>query len=163
MSARSSLSVEIVSSVWLRWPKSGLGFERLFKPSKIEPEIPMSLFTSALRPAPALICFTLTAACANLPLTVERQKAPAEPPAPAFQMQDILGAKPSDIDALLGPPALTRVEGEGEFRRYTLKECELIIVLYPNDEGGKRATHIDTAARRSGMNKPDLSDCLAAG
>lgn len=74
-----------------------------------------------------------------------------------------MGASPSDIDALLGPPALTRSEGEGEFRRYTLKQCELIIVLYPDDNGVRRAAHIDTAAQRSDAPKPDLSDCLAAG
>lgn len=119
----------------------------------------------AIRPAPAFICFcfALTASCASLPLTGERREAPVEPSHPAYQVQDILDAKSSDIDALLGAPALTRREGDGEFRRYTLKQCGLIVVLYPDDNGAQRVTHIDTAAQHSGSAKPALEECLAAG
>lgn len=117
----------------------------------------------SIRPAPAIICFTLAASCTSLSLMGERKEAPVEPSVPVYQVQDILNAKSSDIDALLGPPALTRREGEGEFRRYTLKQCELIVVLYPDDDGARRATHIDTGAQHSGSAKPALAECLAAG
>jgi len=125
----------------------------------------MSYSGFAVRPAPAIICFcfALTASCASLPLTGERKEATVEPSVPVYQVQDILNAKISDIDALLGPPALTRREGDGEFRRYTLKQCELIVVLYPDDGGAQRATHIDTGAQHSGSAKPELAECLAAG
>ncbi len=125
----------------------------------------MSFSGFAVRRAQATVffCFALMASCATLPLTGERRAAPVEPAAPVYLAQDILGAKPSDIDALLGPPALTRREGEGEFRRYSLKQCGLIVVLYPDDDGAQRATHLDTAAKNSGSAKPALADCLAAG
>lgn len=125
----------------------------------------MSYSGISIRPAPTIVCvcFALTASCASLPLTGERREAPVEPSAPAYLTQDILDATVSDIDALLGPPALTRREGEGEFRRYSLKQCELIVILYPDDNGAQRATHIDTAAQHSGSAKPALSECLAAG
>lgn len=87
----------------------------------------------------------------------------AAPVAPVYAAGDILGAEAGAIDALLGPPALTRREGEGEFRRYALKECMLIVILYPDDFGGVRAAHIDAAARQFGVEKPDVDQCLAAG
>ena len=114
-------------------------------------------------PAAAIFCSALIAGCSNLPLTGEQPEALAAPAAQVYKFSDIMGAGVSEIDELLGPPSLTRREGDGEYRRYTLKQCELIIVLYPDEFGAPVATHIDSAAQRAGSAKPDLVDCLAAG
>ena len=105
----------------------------------------------------------LAAGCASAPGTSASAPTPVTPPAASYDVNDILGADKAAIDALLGAPALTRREGEGEFRRYTLNACELIVVLYPDETGVGRAAHLDTAARSSGVAKPDLNACLAAG
>jgi hypothetical protein len=82
---------------------------------------------------------------------------------PAFLLAHVEGKTGEELDDLFGEPALSRVEGQGEFRRYTLAECVLLIVLYPDDEGVKRAASIDAGAFRSGDEKPDLEQCLAGG
>jgi hypothetical protein len=82
---------------------------------------------------------------------------------PAFLSSDIAGKAAGDLDALLGAPDLMRIEGSGEFRRYSLAECALIIILYPDEEGAKRATQIAASALKAGEPKPDLDACLAAG
>jgi hypothetical protein len=106
----------------------------------------------------------LLAACSSIkqdtPLSAAK---PAAPSAPVFQLDEILGAAPATLDARLGAPALTRREGEGEFRRYSLSTCTLIVILYPDDAGAVRAAHVDTAALTSDEEKPNLEACLAAG
>lgn len=84
-------------------------------------------------------------------------------PKPVFVSADISGKAGGDLDALLGAPDLTRIEGEGEFRRYSLADCALIIILYPDDQGEKRATQIAASALKAGDQKPDLDQCLARG
>lgn len=107
------------------------------------------------------------AACATAPTPApappEPVAAPIEPAAPVYQLGDFLGAEPAAIDALLGAPSLTRREGAGEYRRYGLSTCTLIIILYPDDTGVHRVAHVDATALRSGADKPDLEECLAAG
>lgn len=90
-------------------------------------------------------------------------EAPSAPSTPTFVLDDILGATPDQVDALLGAPALTRREGEGEYRRYALQDCTLIVILYPDETGAARASHVDATAQSSGAEKPDLSACLANG
>ncbi len=85
------------------------------------------------------------------------------PSTPAFRAGDLEGKDGADLDAALGAPDLTRVEGPGEFRRYTLAECALIIILYPDDQGVKRAARLDAGALLAGEEKPDLDRCLARG
>ncbi len=106
----------------------------------------------------------LSAACA----TVDRPQpkpaaAPAEPAAPVYVMGDLLGADAAAVDALLGAPSLTRREGAGEYRRYPLSTCTLVIILYPDDNGAPQVAHVDATALKSGAEKPDLEGCLAAG
>lgn len=85
------------------------------------------------------------------------------PEKPVFRMADIAGKEAAEIDALLGAPDLTRSEGEGEFRRYALAECALLIVLYPDESGVKRAATLNAGALKSGAEKPDIDRCLARG
>jgi len=85
------------------------------------------------------------------------------PTTPAFVQKDILGKSAETLDTLLGEAALIRREGNGEFRRYTLASCSLIVILYPDNGALPQATHLDAAAKTSEEEKPDLDTCLAAG
>jgi hypothetical protein len=115
-------------------------------------------FRSLLLPAAALAaagCATTTA-----PATSTASKGPATP---AFLAADFENATAAEIDEKLGMPALTRIEGTGEFRRYTLARCALIIILYPDDKGARRAATLHAGALVSGEEAPTLDECLAAG
>lgn len=104
------------------------------------------------------------AGCAGTsPPETPAPEAPPAPSGPVYLLQDILGARASAIDELLGPPALVRREGEGEFRRYGLINCSLIVILYPDDNGAPTAAHVEAAALTAGADKPDPAECLAAG
>lgn len=105
-------------------------------------------------------------ACASTPGAPEPapvSEVPAAPPAPVYVLDDFLGQSQAAIDEKLGAPALTRREGSGEFRRYRLNQCSLIIILYPDDDGRDRAAHVEATALSADQEKPDLDDCLAAG
>ncbi len=106
----------------------------------------------------------LLGACATTNSDVAGEAAAPQPPsAPVFALGDILGAEPAELQAALGEPDLARREGNGEFRRYSLSTCTLIIILYPDDTGVQKTAHVDAAALRSDDGKPDLDACLAAG
>lgn len=89
--------------------------------------------------------------------------APRPPARAAFLSADLAGKDAAALDALLGAPELTRVEGEGEFRRYAFAECAVIVILYPDDQGVRRVMRIDAGALAADGSKPDLDFCLAAG
>ncbi len=82
---------------------------------------------------------------------------------PAFVAAQFENATAAEIDDRLGAPALTRIEGTGEFRRYTLARCALIVILYPDDKGERRAAALHAGALVSGDEAPTVADCLAAG
>lgn len=112
-----------------------------------------------------LVCAAgfVLAACATAPNKVEPAagvSAPTAPARPAIDPGEILGKTPAAVDQLLGPPALTRREGRGEFRRYSLGDCALLVMVYPDGEGDPRVTHLDAAATSSGAEKPSVERCL---
>ena len=107
--------------------------------------------------------FSLAAACATAPAPVASPAAPKAPAAPVYVLSDLIGANAGKIDDMLGAPSLTRSEGAGEYRRYTLTTCTLIIILYPDEMGVSKVAHVDATATRSAGEKPDLNACLAAG
>lgn len=110
-----------------------------------------------------LLAASLAAAgCATTEASAPRASAKA-PAVPAFLAADLENATAEEIDEKLGAPALTRVEGAGEFRRYTLARCALIVILYPDDKGARRAATLHAGALVSGDETPDLDECLAAG
>lgn len=118
----------------------------------------------------ALACLSgslALAACATAGGAGEGRPAPGGegdfPETPAFLIADIAGKEAADLDALLGAPDLARSEGAGEFRRYRLAECALLVILYPDEKGVKRAANIDAGALKSGEAKPDIDRCLARG
>ena len=113
----------------------------------------------------SLSALLFLAACASTtkPAAPVAEDALQEPAAPVYVLSDIDGAKADAVDALLGPPALARREGDGEYRRYRLSECMLIIILYSDETGVRRAAHVEATALTSGREKPDLGACLAAG
>lgn len=108
---------------------------------------------------------SLAGACATAPeRAAETPKSPAAAPAaPVYRLADIQGLGASAVDALLGEPALTRREGTGEYRRYALTTCTLIVILYPDETGIEKVAHVDATATSSAGDKPDLDACLAAG
>ena len=85
------------------------------------------------------------------------------PSAPRFLAADLKRMSAAELDETLGAPALTRVEGAGEFRRYMLDECALLVILYPDEKGERRVARLDAGALVSGAGTPDLDACLAAG
>ena len=103
------------------------------------------------------------AACATAPAPelTAIQEVNAAPARPAIDPDALLGAAPRELEKLLGQPSLTRREGRGEFRRYAMDRCNLIVILFPDDDGETRVVHLDAAARESGAEKPKLDDCLA--
>lgn len=117
--------------------------------------------------APRLFVFLLVCACAATDNGSPPLAAPialdAEPAPPAYVASDIMGASAARVDALLGAPTLTRQEGAGEYRRYSLTQCGLIIILYPDETGASRTAHIEATALTSGSEKPSVDACLAAG
>ena len=116
--------------------------------------------------APCLVACLLVSACATTEEALTPVAAPAppvEPAAPVYVVSDIMGESADAVDVLLGAPALTRKEGTGEYRRYSLTECALIVILYPDDTGAARAAHIEATALTSGREKPSVDACLAAG
>lgn len=121
-----------------------------------------------LKMRPCLIALGLAAAgCATTPAPVAGAKAPsraerANAP-PAFLAVDLNGRTVAEIDKALGAPDLTRIEGAGEFRRYALAQCALLVILYPDEKGERRVTRLDVGALVSGDKAPGLDDCLAAG
>ncbi|MEX0645268.1 MAG: hypothetical protein WD076_08155 [Parvularculaceae bacterium] len=110
----------------------------------------------------ALLAGLALAACATIGERGSAAK-PAAPGKPAFTQADLIGLDAEAIDELLGTPALVRREGAGEFRRYALADCALIVILFANDEGAAAAAHLDAAAKSSSEEKPDLDLCLARG
>lgn len=120
-----------------------------------------------MRAALIVSVLALAAGCATTGETPREVEAKpgrtAAAPKPAFVRSDLMGREAKALDDLLGAPGLVRREGEGEFRRYALSGCALIVILYPNDRGKRAAAHLDSAAMRSGDPKPDLDACLAKG
>jgi hypothetical protein len=109
--------------------------------------------------AAAAGCATTAATPAGVP-AASTKKARSEP---QFLAADFENATAADLDKALGAPALTRVEGTGEFRRYMLDACALMVILYPDEKGERRVARLDAGALVSGEDAPKLDECLAAG
>lgn len=106
----------------------------------------------------------LAVACASAPEAPRPIIAGDPTPAPPrYLVSDLDNANAASIDALLGAPALTRREGSGEYRRYALTRCTLILILYPDETGAQKVAHMEATASTSSAEKPDLEACLAAG
>ena len=81
--------------------------------------------------------------------------APVVTPGPAPEV--FVGGPVTDLEALTGPPALTRAEGEGEFRRYDLTEdCRAYAVV---TNGTVRT--LETGPAVQGGVAPRFEDCTA--
>ena len=113
--------------------------------------------------AAAIAPLALAACATTSPLAPARDEAGIAPKPPVWLISDISGKSAAALDESLGEPDLVRVEGAGEFRRYRLAACSLIVILYPDETGVKHAQGLDASALESGDDKPDLEECLAAG
>lgn len=115
------------------------------------------------RPLTLLAVGLAAAACATTPPPAGGAARAGSKSAPAFLVADLRKMTVAELDAALGAPALTRIEGAGEFRRYMLDACALMIILYPDEKGERRVARMDAGALVSGSPPPDLDACLAAG
>ncbi len=118
-----------------------------------------TLFSLFALSAAATGCAT-TAATPDGPPAASAKKAPAEPQFLAAELEKMSIA---ELDEALGLPALTRTEGAGEFRRYMLARCAIMVILYPDEKGERRIAKMDAGALVSGEKAPALDECLAAG
>lgn len=82
---------------------------------------------------------------------------------PVFTRADVMSKTALELDASFGEPALVRREGKGEFRRYDLDRCGLIVILLANGAGEMAVTRIDAAAKTSDVAAPDVDHCLSGG
>lgn len=114
------------------------------------------------------LVITLITACASGPASEPAASAvipteKSEPIVPRFTRDQVSGADSGDLARLFNEPGLVRREGNGEFRRYGLADCSLLVILYPDDRGDMRVTHVEATALSSDDEKPDLDACLARG
>lgn len=110
----------------------------------------------------------LASACTTTPGTETPPASSGEateitPGTPVYLSSQIMDATLASLDETLGEPALARSEGEGEFRRYSLQECVLIVILYPDEAGIVRVASVEAAPLEAGATVPDLDQCLAVG
>lgn len=123
----------------------------------------MKRILSALAAPVLLVAGCATTEPAAVAAPKQPQKARAAAVAPAFAPADFMGRTAEDIDRMLGPAGLVRREGEGEFRRYALDDCMLVVILYPDETGRSAARRLDAVAKVTGDPAPELSQCLAKG
>lgn len=118
-----------------------------------------SAFAAVLLAGAALTGCATTASPPGAPAAAAKNA----PVKPQFLAADFENATAADLDKALGAPALTRIEGAGEFRRYMLDACALMVILYPDEKGERRVARLDAGALVSGDEAPKLDECLAAG
>ncbi|MEM9704473.1 MAG: hypothetical protein AAF850_00195 [Pseudomonadota bacterium] len=108
---------------------------------------------------------TAVAGCASTKPDAPSGQAPviAAPKKPVFTLADVIGRRTDELDEKFGTPALIRREGPGEFRRYTLAGCALIVITYPSENGERRASHVSASALQSTEASPSPEACLARG
>ena len=90
------------------------------------------------------------------------QQADATPPPPPSGIPEraLVGRSAGEIDELLGRPAFVSRQGHGELRRYTNNTCNLLVLLYPDNQGTRTARTIDSTSFYSTSAKPDIQSCL---
>ncbi|RFB05177.1 hypothetical protein [Parvularcula marina] len=76
------------------------------------------------------------------------------PPAEGF-----IGRPVAALEAETGAPALTRVEGSNEFRRYDLGACRLYAVIMP---AGGNVSSLAVGPSIMGRVMPSFAECLVA-
>ena len=112
----------------------------------------------------AAVILCQLAACATAPAPssgVAERVEPAAPQRPAIDPSDLIGLKRDGLETLLGAPDLSRKEGPGEFYRYAMTNCVLIVLLYPDEKGDVRVEKIDATAATSGAPKPSVETCAS--
>ena len=77
---------------------------------------------------------------------------------PGPDPQTLIGRPVAALEALTGTPALTRTEGNNEFRRYDLGLCRVYAVVTP---AGGTVASLTTGPAVSGNPKPQFERCTA--
>lgn len=73
--------------------------------------------------------------------------------------EDFIGRPLAQFEGMAGPAALTRQEGENEFRRYDLGACRLYAVVSP---AGGNVVSLAAGPAVSGQATPSFGECLGA-
>lgn len=98
------------------------------------------------------------------------RQAAAAPALRTILPQELVGLGPADVQALLGPPELRRVEAMIEVWQYRSERCVLDLYLYPGEGGGPTAAdglvalaggiavaHLETRPRSSRATPPSTA------
>jgi hypothetical protein len=67
----------------------------------------------------------------------------------------------SEIERLLGAPAISRQDGAGAALTYRLERCALLLVFAADARNAMRLAEAHPSARRSGEAAPTLNECAA--
>ncbi len=84
---------------------------------------------------------------------------PPGAPAAVDDPKKLVGLDRTQLEALLGLPAMQRREGAAELWQYRAANCVLDLFLYAAPDGRVRATHADLRARRD--NRAPPQGCFA--
>ena len=115
---------------------------------------------AALALGMAALAGCATAPAGSGPGVVRDASPKPKAPPPGVAAAALMGADAARLDGLLGAPGLVRREGAGEYRRYDLPDCALIVILYPEDGAAPTVSHLEAAAKR-GAGAVDLESCLS--
>jgi hypothetical protein len=80
-------------------------------------------------------------------------------PAP-HGLAGLLHARPEQVTARLGEPAIARAEGKGAFWTYRAPRCALYI-FFKDEDGGLKVSGAAAGPRKRGVAFADLDTCLA--
>ena len=86
----------------------------------------------------------------------------AEEAAARWRLADFEGGQRAAWEALVGPPALTRREGDGLFLRYDLGSCRIYGFVRQSDEE-EIIQNLSLLSAERGQPSPAFESCLAAG
>ena len=113
-----------------------------------------------------LLSMAVLAACATdegerdpLGALIGREIAkPLKKPRPGPDAASFVGQPVDQLEAFVGEPGLTRLEGENEFRRYDLSQCRAYAIVVP---AGGEVTSLTTGPVVYGDEAPSFRACTA--
>ena len=84
---------------------------------------------------------------------------PSGPPIDPIQF---VGKPPSELEKIVGAPALVRAEGLGEFRRYDGPDCSVYALVKKSGASPETVASVTAGARFAGADRPETGVCLRA-
>ncbi len=86
-----------------------------------------------------------------------------QPVLSSFTPADFIDKPANALDLILGPPALTRTEDQGQFRRYDTPTCRIYAVVFADAGGRPVVKSLSTGPIIAGNAAPDFAECFIAG